>query len=109
MREKKFKMALASISILAVILLTACPQTGRKSQAADHETGSLIYERRCAYCHGSRGEMVAGPRSLQESSMTLDEIHRIVVQGEGTMPGFGEELTDEELEAVSYFVLEFQD
>jgi mono/diheme cytochrome c family protein len=109
MSEKELKVFLASIGILAVILLTACPQATKKNQVADYETGSLVYERRCAYCHGSRGEMVAGPRSLQESSMTLDEIHEIVIQGEGTMPGFGEELTNEELEAVSYYVLDFQD
>ena len=63
----------------------------------------------CAACHvlkaaGSEGNI--GP-NLDTVSMTIDSVIDMVTNGLGVMPAFGEDeiLTKEEIEIVSYFVV----
>ena len=63
----------------------------------------------CAACHvlkaaGSEGNI--GP-NLDTVSMTIDSVIDMVTNGLGVMPAFGEDeiLTKEEIETVSYFVV----
>ena len=67
----------------------------------------------CAACHvlkaaGSEGNI--GP-NLDTVSMTIDSVIDMVTNGLGVMPAFGEDeiLTKEEIEIVSYFVVNSAD
>ena len=49
-----------------------------------------VYGQACASCHGKFGEGVAGFPSIQNTSLTVDEIKKIIREGKGNMPSFNQ-------------------
>ncbi len=107
---------MTSITI-AMLLLAACgggdgPQgaggsspvpTGRQAQDPQLVDGRRVFVASCARCHGARGEGRIGPRlagRVAERFPDVDDQISFVTEGKGLMPGFGNLLTDEEIEAV---------
>jgi len=93
---------LAAGGLAAVLSVAACgPEDG---------TPAGLYRKHCARCHGldgrgnrralkskpgldlSRSELLAAGRS--------DEVYRRIVEGEGTMPAFGDKLSREQMLAL---------
>lgn len=65
--------------------------------------GPEVYSQRCASCHGGDGEGGIGPEigdGAAEENLTLEEHADIVVNGRGSMPGWGNQLTVDEIAAV---------
>jgi glucose/arabinose dehydrogenase/mono/diheme cytochrome c family protein len=67
--------------------------------------GQRIYNRSCGSCHGGQGGGGAGPvlsgnRDLGDAAATV----RQIVHGGGGMPGFGGQLSDEQIAAVASFI-----
>tara|TARA_B100000902_G_scaffold302421_1_gene290365 strand:- start:494 stop:820 length:327 start_codon:yes stop_codon:yes gene_type:complete len=63
----------------------------------------------CAACHtlkAAESQGNIGP-NLDQISITLDSVKRIVINGQGVMPALGLDgtLNQEEIESVSYFVV----
>ena len=75
----------------------------------DAEAGAAIYnEQGCGGCHvleaaGSSGSV--GP-NLDESKPELDLIVDRVTNGQGVMPAFGDELSEEEIQNVAAYVFQ---
>ncbi|WP_184031196.1 c-type cytochrome [Deinococcus budaensis] len=71
-------------------------------------TGKAVFTSAgCAGCHGAEGQGGAGP-VLAGNERIVDDpvyVHTIIVNGKGTMPGFGEQLKEEEIYAVANYVL----
>lgn len=77
----------------------------------DEETsiarGETLYARNCAGCHGGDGTgggnfpALAGNDAVTGGPAPVIEI---VVEGEGSMPAFGDELDDEEIAAVVSYI-----
>jgi mono/diheme cytochrome c family protein len=67
--------------------------------------GSAVYAESCATCHGADGHGGAGP-NLSTEALPRDDLMDVVTEGKGTMPGFGDQLSVAELEAVVTFVEE---
>ncbi|MFB6278298.1 MAG: cytochrome c [Salinibacter sp.] len=86
------------------------------------EKGKTVFSGRCAVCHGDNADG-SGPmarameppkpadfRQDRYASMPVDSIRRVIVQGGGAtgrnprMPAWGDELTDEQIEAVIAFL-----
>jgi len=66
--------------------------------------GRTVFEMNCATCHGMRGEGGLGPRL---AGGRLDEDRRVIRQvllGGQFMPGFGADLTDEQIAAVITYI-----
>jgi len=72
--------------------------------------GREIYSDRCANCHGSSGGGDRGPkvsdRSTFEDYPHVADLVVFVAAGKGLMPGFGDTLSEAELEAVARYVRE---
>jgi polyvinyl alcohol dehydrogenase (cytochrome) len=63
--------------------------------------GRVVYQQRCASCHGGNGEGASGPTlSGVADRLTIDDHVAVVRDGRGQMPGWDGRLSDEEIEAV---------
>jgi mono/diheme cytochrome c family protein len=91
-----------------VASVAGLPVQGGKEAAPAATGGEAIFSQNCGSCHtlsaaGTSGSI--GP-NLDESQMDLAGIVRQVRNGGGAMPAFGDDLTDEQIQAVSTFVAE---
>jgi len=70
---------------------------------------AAIYSQTCSRCHGDQGQGVPPRPSLIGVRFEVDgvaEVIHIVTNGEGFMPAFGNELTPDQIAAVSQYVLD---
>ena len=103
MKILKFLLIVFFVSITSTLNTFADEAKMKKGLEIFNETAA------CAACHvlkaaGSEGNI--GP-NLDTVSMTIDSVIDMVTNGLGVMPAFGEDeiLTKEEIEIVSYFVV----
>ena len=103
MKILKFLLIVFVLSIFNNIITLADEAKMKKGLEIFNETAA------CAACHilkaaGSQGNI--GP-NLDTVSMTIESVVDMVTNGLGVMPAFGEGdmLTKEEIETVSYFVV----
>ena len=103
MKILKFLLIVFFVSITSSKNIFADEAKMKKGLEIFNETAA------CAACHvlkaaGSEGNI--GP-NLDTVSMTIDSVIDMVTNGLGVMPAFGEDeiLTKEEIEIVSYFVV----
>ena len=103
MKILKFLLIVFFVSITSTLNAFADEAKMKKGLEIFNETAA------CAACHvlkaaGSEGNI--GP-NLDTVSMTIDSVIDMVTNGLGVMPAFGEDeiLTKEEIEIVSYFVV----
>lgn len=113
----KVKMILA-ISVL-VISLYACNSNNSSSNNAIEQTpvndaipnkvkinGQDIFEQKCATCHGSDGMAgIGNAANLQASKLDSISIAKMIANGKGEMPSFKGQLTKEELNDLSNYVI----
>lgn len=101
-------MKLAILMCAAVILITACGQSGNDSGKVTLNEApanvSSIYKSNCIGCHATdlSGKMGA-PTNLQLvfERLSHDEIAAKISEGGETMPSFKEQLTEEEINALA--------
>ena len=69
--------------------------------AASTADGKALYEDNCATCHGKTGGGGFGPslKGIQDRFSEADEAS-IIKNGQGSMPGFGSDLSAEEIAAI---------
>ena len=93
-------------------LLAGCAARGSSGEGGSPATsvtpdGAAIYAARCAACHGRNGGGGAGPALVGPTATTFPNAAAevaVVARGQGTMPGFGSQLSAEELAAVVAYV-----
>ena len=97
------------------LVLFSCGSSDSASVAGSASTDqsafdvSALYAQRCATCHGMEGNMsMGGAKKLTESVSTKEEISAQIRYGKGTMPPFGEMLTNEQITALAEYVLTFR-
>jgi len=67
--------------------------------------GKVIYQKKCARCHGKDGSKGAfGAKNLQTSTMDDEAIKQIILNGKRVMPAYKTKLSLEEIESVSAYV-----
>lgn len=104
--------------LLVALLTAACGSTAPPEvpAAADGsvdpvlELGREVWGDQCSRCHGSDGGGRSGPRLnggrvIERFPDPADQVD-LVVQGRGGMPGFGERLSAEEIDAVVAYTRE---
>jgi mono/diheme cytochrome c family protein len=65
-----------------------------------------LYTTRCAACHGMDGKLsIGGSKPLHTSTLNAADIVNQIKKGKGTMPPFEGRLSEEEINALSQFVL----
>lgn len=69
------------------------------------QKGKAIYLAKCVMCHGDDGQLgKGGAKNLQESVLTSDEKYNIIKNGKNLMAAYQNELSEEELKAVTAYV-----
>jgi polyvinyl alcohol dehydrogenase (cytochrome) len=67
----------------------------------DGSTGEDVYQQSCASCHGGSGEGSSGPSLVDVAErLSRDDHVAIVRDGRGKMPGWGDTMSPDEIEAV---------
>jgi len=78
-----------------------------ESEGETTDDPSAVYETNCASCHGADLSGGAGPELAEVGSrLGEDEIHDIIMNGEGTMPGGL--VSEEEAQEITTWLLEEQ-
>lgn len=76
------------------------PPSETSSRVAD---GAASYSRHCAGCHGPDASGGVGP-SLVANVLPSEEISFVIANGLGMMPGFRDQLSETEIEAVTAYL-----
>ena len=108
LRKSVFFKAIGSSMILSVALTFSAPMA-----RASETSGADTFKSKCVLCHGADG---TGKTSLGKQLQAADlhskdiqkksdiELHKTVHDGNGNMPPFGEQLSDDEIDQVIKYV-----
>ena len=86
------------------------------SAAAQAASGAATFKTKCQLCHGPDGAgdtplgkqlQAANLHSKDVQKKTDAELHKVVHDGNGNMPPFGDQLSDSEIDQVIKFVRTF--
>jgi mono/diheme cytochrome c family protein len=99
--------------VVAPLTLAACggpaPESAREAEEAG--PGQALYERDCAMCHGIDGEasrIGRGAVDLNDPEWqrrtSIEQIERVIAEGQGQMPAWESRFSEEEIRAVAEYV-----
>ncbi len=76
---------------------------------APEQLGFEIYKAECNACHGPDGKMgLSGSKDLALSVLSNEELSSLIRDGKNAMPPFGKKLNDEQITAVSQYVMDLR-
>ncbi len=65
-----------------------------------------VYVQQCATCHGEDGQKEANDAAnLAASTLSMHDVKDVISKGRGLMPGFNEQLTEQELDELAAYTL----
>jgi mono/diheme cytochrome c family protein len=67
-----------------------------------------IYLKACAPCHTTKDNKPVDSVNLSISNLSLNERINVIEQGRGLMPGFTNQLTEQEIEALAAYTMTFK-
>ena len=70
----------------------------------DSDNGAEVFAANCAGCHAADGTGGSGPDITGEDDQ--DEVTEVVLEGEGSMPAYDGDLTDQEIADVVAYVID---
>lgn len=99
----------SALVLMSLLALAACGGGDDNGDAAPSDPvlarGQEVYRQNCAQCHGSRGGGGSGVKLagvVASRYPNIDDHITIITDGKGGgMPGFGEKLSPEDIEAVA--------
>jgi mono/diheme cytochrome c family protein len=105
--RRRHRSLIVVLLALLIAPLAACGGGDSGSSNADGETsGQSIYESNCARCHGPNGEggvgMPLGDGAV-EDSLTLEGQIEVITNGRNSMPAWGDQLSDDQIQAVATY------
>ena len=106
----------------ALLAIVAAGVVAARADSSESDAGRVVYEQRCAACHGASGAgdgpaaaaMEPHPRNLRDADFwrgrTVSQLRQVVRDGKpGTlMAPFGGALSDAEIDAVVAFLQSFR-
>lgn len=101
---------------LFLIAATFSAKAQAHDSKAPSEAAQSSFKSSCALCHGAAGEgspmgqslKVKDLRSKEVQDLKDDDIHNVIVKGQGNMPGFGEKFSKQELDDLISVVRSFK-
>lgn len=100
----------AATAFVLLFSLGEAPEPAAEGADAEFDdlvaSGAVVYDQRCAGCHGDQGQGGQGPRLADTVVVNFPdatEQFALVADGRGAMPGFADTLTAEEIAAVVTF------
>lgn len=115
LRKAGFSICAARPSIGSLIIILFALTFSAALAGASETSGATTFKSKCVLCHGADG---TGNTSLGKQLQAADlhskdiqkksdtELHKIVHDGNGNMPPFGEQLSDDEIDQVIKYVRE---
>jgi quinohemoprotein ethanol dehydrogenase len=89
----------------------AAPADGAEpSEEALQQQAAEIYRNECLRCHGEDG--AAGNYSaynLREGKLSHEESVAVIKNGRGTMPAYGDRLSDRQIDALATYIEKFRE
>jgi mono/diheme cytochrome c family protein len=96
-----------AVTFLSALIAVALPGASPGAGEADPDQGEELFAELCGECHQLHGHGL-GPGQQDLSYFPTDQrehFERVVRRGHGMMPAVGQDLDDEEIEALwTYFV-----
>lgn len=87
--------------VLGVGVMVACTSSPGGADDASLTPQEQLFRKECAACHGRDGNLAMdGAADLTKSDLNKDEIAVVIRNGKGAMPGFGQSLTDQEVDGL---------
>ncbi len=104
------KKLLIFFAVIAGFAITSC--NSNRSDApktvavTESSPGKDVFTKYCRLCHGSKGDLgLSGSANLTITALSLEEIKQVVINGRKAMPAWGHQLTPQEIDEVSAYVL----
>lgn len=95
-------LTLCALSLLCLSLLSNAP-------LQDTPDGAFLYKKNCKVCHGKdASKETKKVPSLMRSEVNADGMREMIINGKETMPAFGEQLNEVEIEALISYVQSLQ-
>jgi len=113
---KKENKALALLTLVAFIAVYGIAESKPWESAtkievkgteemAMPEKAQAIYTQNCTSCHGVDGKLgAAGAKDLSQTNLSKEEMVKVIANGQGLMPAFGERLSREEIAGLADYV-----
>src|SRR5258708_21034030 len=104
----QWAVAFCGLMLLLVASVPVASQENGKASA-----GAATFKNKCVLCHGADGAgntplgkqlQAANLRSKDVQKRSDAELHKVVHDGQGNMPPFAEQLSDDEIDQVIQFV-----
>ena len=90
-------------SVLALLLTLALAAWGQEGALMD--TGAEVYQNHCLTCHGEEGQGGLGPAHVDNTTLgDVQHTLEYILYGEGEMPAFADELSSEQIAAVTTYI-----
>ena len=94
-----------AVTGLAVAIILLSSFTRFSARQVDVNKGKVVFESKCAKCHGADGTKGKwGARNLQVSRLGDSDMRSIITNGKRIMPAWGKRLTDDEMMSVIDYV-----
>ena len=86
---------------------------GAAAATAEESGGAAIFKSKCTLCHGADGSgnttlgkqlQAANLHSKDVQKRSDAELHKIIHDGNGNMPPFADQLSDEQIDQVIHYV-----
>jgi len=104
------KKLLIFFVIIAAFAITSCNSNEGSAPnpvaITEASPGKDVFTKYCRLCHGSKGDLgLSGSANLKISALSLTEIKEVIINGRKAMPAWGHQLTPQEIDQVSAYVL----
>jgi hypothetical protein len=83
------------------------PGGGKGGPILASATGAEIFGQKCQGCHGDKGQGGNGPSLMKASDESDEALYKIVHDGKGRMPAFGNQMTEAQVKEVIAYVKKF--
>jgi len=100
------------LTIFLILVATWGIMTSSSVMAAEINPGLEIFQVHCAGCHPNGGNIIRRGKTLKQKALkkygvdSLEAIAALVTNGKNNMPAFQARLSEQQIQAVSAYVLE---
>lgn len=97
------KFAAATFFFLFLFGFSSCRKGNSGNEKAD---GAELYKKHCRLCHGADGSLgLSGAADLSHSALSPEDTRHVIESGRRTMQPFDKVLNEEEIKAVTDYVI----